>query len=166
MVSRQKVATLALILFLRLLISTWQKLTPWKSDLNVASDFVAICVNAWLKAHALVPQDISAQAHTMKMSDDDGNLTDFLLTRREVLIARLIAINSSRNAGAALGGHVGRIVCSPRSVTQILICLNLMPDYLERALPSEALLSSVRTLTQNVRRFLLEAEHVAPKGSQ
>ena len=85
-----------------------------------------------MKAHALVPQDVS-----LKSSYDEDEYDDELDglspdEAREVLIARLIAYKQFRNAGAALGSRMeAESYMFPRSVGPDPDSLNLMPDYLE-----------------------------------
>ena len=102
-------------------------------DLDVASDFVLVASTLLdMKAHALVPQDVS-----LKSSYDEDEYDDELDglspdEAREVLIARLIAYKQFRNAGAALGSRMeAESYMFPRSVGPDPDFLNLMPDYHE-----------------------------------
>ena len=133
-------------------------------DLDVASDFVLVASTLLdMKAHALVPQDVS-----LKSSYDEDEYDDELDglspdEAREVLIARLIAYKQFRNAGAALGSRMeAESYMFPRSVGPDPDFLNLMPDYLERiTLRSLAVICA--DIDSKRETFLLEAEHVAPK---
>lgn len=133
-------------------------------DLDVASDFVLVASTLLdMKAHALVPQDVS-----LKSSYDEDEYDDELDglspdEAREVLIARLIAYKQFRNAGAALGSRMeAESYMFPRSVGPDPDFLNLMPDYLEGiTLRSLAVICADIDLKRET--FLLEAEHVAPK---
>ena len=133
-------------------------------DLDVASDFVLVASTLLdMKAHALVPQDVS-----LKSSYDEDEYDDELDglspdEAREVLIARLIAYKQFRNAGAALGSRMeAESYMFPRSVGPDPDFLNLMPDYLE-----DITLRSLAVICADIdskrETFLLEAEHVAPK---
>ena len=123
-------------------------------DLDVASDFVLVASTLLdMKAHALVPQDVS-----LKSSYDEDEYDDELDglspdEAREVLIARLIAYKQFRNAGAALGS---------RMVGPDPDFLNLMPDYLE-GITLRSLAVICADIDSKRETFLLEAEHVAPK---
>ena len=133
-------------------------------DLDVASDFVLVASTLLdMKAHALVPQDVS-----LKSSYDEDEYDDELDglspdEAREVLIARLIAYKQFRNAGAALGSRMeAESYMFPRSVGPDPDFLNLMPDYLEGiTLRSPAVICA--DIDSKRETFLLEAEHVAPK---
>ena len=133
-------------------------------DLDVASDFVLVASTLLdMKAHALVPQDIS-----LKSSYDEDEYDDELDglspdEAREVLIARLIAYNQFRNAGAALGSRMeAESYMFPRSVGPDPDFLNLMPDYLE-GITLRSLAVICADIDSKRETFLLEAEHVAPK---
>ena len=133
-------------------------------DLDVASDFVLVASTLLdMKAHALVPQDIS-----LKSSYDEDEYDDELDglspdEAREVLIARLIAYKQFRNAGAALGSRMeAESYMFPRSVGPDPDFLNLMPDYLE-GITLRSLAVICADIDSNRETFLLEAEHVAPK---
>ncbi len=133
-------------------------------DLDVASDFVLVASTLLdMKAHALVPQDVS-----LKSSYDEDEYDDELdgLTpdeAREVLIARLIAYKQFRNAGAALGSRMeAESYMFPRSVGPDPDFLNLMPDYLE-GITLRSLAVICADIDSKRETFLLEAEHVAPK---
>ena len=133
-------------------------------DLDVASDFVLVASTLLdMKAHALVPQDVS-----LKSSFDEDEYDDELDglspdEAREVLIARLIAYKQFRNAGAALGSRMeAESYMFPRSVGPDPDFLNLMPDYLE-GISLRSLAVICADIDSKRETFLLEAEHVAPK---
>ena len=133
-------------------------------DLDVASDFVLVASTLLdMKAHALVPQDIS-----LKSSYDEDEYDDELDglspdEAREVLIARLIAYKQFRNAGAALGSRMeAESYMFPRSVGPDPDLLNLMPAYLE-GITLRSLAVICADIDSKRETFLLEAEHVAPK---
>ncbi len=133
-------------------------------DLDVASDFVLVASTLLdMKAHALVPQDVS-----LKSSYDEDEYDDELDglspdEAREVLIARLIAYKQFRNAGAALGSRMeAESYMFPRSVGPDPDFLNLMPDYLE-GITLRSLAAICADIDSKRETFLLEAEHVAPK---
>ena len=133
-------------------------------DLDVASDFVLVASTLLdMKAHALVPQDVS-----LKSSYDEDEYDDELDglspdEAREVLIARLIAYKQFRNAGAALGSRMeAESYMFPRSVGPDPDSLNLMPDYLE-GITLRSLAVICADIDSKRETFLLEAEHVAPK---
>lgn len=133
-------------------------------DLDVASDFVLVALTLLdMKAHALVPQDVS-----LKSSYDEDEYDDELDglspdEAREVLIARLIAYKQFRNAGAALGSRMeAESYMFPRSVGPDPDFLNLMPDYLE-GITLRSLAVICADIDSKRETFLLEAEHVAPK---
>lgn len=133
-------------------------------DLDVASDFVLVASTLLdMKAHALVPQDIS-----LKSSYDEDEYDDELDglspdEAREVLIARLIAYKQFRNAGAALGSRMeAESYMFPRSVGPDPDFSNLMPDYLE-GITLRSLAVICADIDSKRETFLLEAEHVAPK---
>ena len=133
-------------------------------DLDVASDFVLVASTLLdMKAHALVPQDVS-----LKSSFDEDEYDDELDglspdEAREVLIALLIAYKQFRNAGAALGSRMeAESYMFPRSVGPDPDFLNLMPDYLE-GITLRSLAVICADIDSKRETFLLEAEHVAPK---
>ena len=133
-------------------------------DLDVASDFVLVASTLLdMKAHALVPQDVS-----LKSSYDEDEYDDELDglspdEAREVLIARLIAYKQFRKAGAALGSRMeAESYMFPRSVGPDPDFLNLMPDYLE-GITLRSLAVICADIDSKRETFLLEAEHVAPK---
>lgn len=133
-------------------------------DLDVASDFVLVASTLLdMKAHALVPRDVS-----LKSSYDEDEYDDELDglspdEAREVLIARLIAYKQFRNAGAALGSRMeAESYMFPRSVGPDPDFLNLMPDYLE-GITLRSLAVICADIDSKRETFLLEAEHVAPK---
>ena len=133
-------------------------------DLDVASDFVLVASTLLdMKAHALVPQDVSLKnSYDEDAYDDelDGLSPD---EAREVLIARLIAYKQFRNAGAALGSRMeAESYMFPRSVGPDPDFLNLMPDYLE-GITLRSLAVICADIDSKRETFLLEAEHVAPK---
>lgn len=133
-------------------------------DLDVASDFVLVASTLLdMKAHALVPQDVSLK--NSYDEDEYDNELDGLSPdeAREVLIARLIAYKQFRNAGAALGSRMeAESYMFPRSVGPDPDFLNLMPDYLE-GITLRSLAVICADIDSKRETFLLEAEHVAPK---
>lgn len=133
-------------------------------DLDVASDFVLVASTLLdMKAHALVPQDVSLKSSFDE--DEYDNELDGLSPdeAREVLIARLIAYKQFRNAGAALGSRMeAESYMFPRSVGPDPDFLNLMPDYLE-GITLRSLAVICADIDSKRETFLLEAEHVAPK---
>lgn len=133
-------------------------------DLDVASDFVLVASTLLdMKAHALVPQDVSLKSSYDE--DEYDNELDGLSPdeAREVLIARLIAYKQFRNAGAALGSRMeAESYMFPRSVGPDPDFLNLMPDYLE-GITLRSLAVICADIDSKRETFLLEAEHVAPK---
>lgn len=133
-------------------------------DLDVASDFVLVASTLLdMKAHALVPQDVSLKSSYDE--DEFGDELDGLSPdeAREVLIARLIAYKQFRNAGAALGSRMeAESYMFPRSVGPDPDFLNLMPDYLE-GITLRSLAVICADIDSKRETFLLEAEHVAPK---
>lgn len=133
-------------------------------DLDVASDFVLVASTLLdMKAHALVPQDVSLRSSYDEDEYDDeldGLSPD---EAREVLIARLIAYKQFRNAGSALGSRMeAESYMFPRSVGPDPDFLNLMPDYLE-GITLRSLAVICADIDSKRETFLLEAEHVAPK---
>ena len=133
-------------------------------DLDVASDFVLVASTLLdMKAHALVPQDVSLKSSYDEDEYDDefdGLSPD---EAREVLIARLIAYKQFRNAGAALGSRMeAESYMFPRSVGPDPDFLNLMPDYLE-GITLRSLAVICADIDSKRETFLIEAEHVAPK---
>ena len=133
-------------------------------DLDVASDFVLVASTLLdMKAHALVPQDVSLKSSYGEDEYDDeldGLSPD---EAREVLIARLIAYKQFRNAAAALGSRMeAESYMFPRSVGPDPDFLNLMPDYLE-GITLRSLAVICADIDSKRETFLLEAEHVAPK---
>ena len=133
-------------------------------DLDVASDFVLVASTLLdMKAHALVPQDVSLK--NSYDEDEYDNELDGLSPdeAREVLIARLIAYKQFRNAGAALGSRMeAESYMFARSVGPDPDFLNLMPDYLE-GITLRSLAVICADIDSKRETFLLEAEHVAPK---
>lgn len=133
-------------------------------DLDVASDFVLVASTLLdMKAHALVPQDVSLKS-SFDEDEYDDELDDLSPDEaREVLIARLIAYKQFRNAGAALGSRMeAESYMFPRSVGPDPDFLNLMPDYLE-GITLRSLAVICADIDSKRETFLLEAEHVAPK---
>lgn len=133
-------------------------------DLDVASDFVLVASTLLdMKAHALVPQDVSLKSSYDEDEYDDELDGLFPEEAREVLIARLIAYKQFRNAGAALGSRMeAESYMFPRSVGPDPDFLNLMPDYLE-GITLRSLAVICADIDSKRETFLLEAEHVAPK---
>lgn len=133
-------------------------------DLDVASDFVLVASTLLdMKAHALVPQDVSLKSSYDEDEYDDELDGLSLDEAREVLIARLIAYKQFRNAGAALGSRMeAESYMFPRSVGPDPDFLNLMPDYLE-GITLRSLAVICADIDSKRETFLLEAEHVAPK---
>lgn len=134
-------------------------------DLDVASDFVLVASTLLdMKAAALVPDE----PQRPRRMDDEGEDEDDLANlspdeAREVLIARLIAYKQFRNAAAALGSRMeAESLMEPRTAGPDPEFMGLMPDYLE-GITLRSLAVICADLDGRRQKFLLEAEHVAPK---
>lgn len=132
-------------------------------DLDVASDFVLVASTLLdIKASSLVPteearqplDDLEDEDELEGLSPDDA---------RAVLVERLVTYKQFRNVAASLSARAeaeGRMV--PRTVGPDPEFLGLMPDFLEGVEP-EDLARMCAKLEARRHRFLLEAEHIAPK---
>lgn len=132
-------------------------------DLDVASDFVLVASTLLdMKAASLVPADDARQPVTDLGDEDD--LQDLSPDEaREVLIQRLFAYQQFRNVAGALAARSeaeGRMV--PRTAGPDPDFLGLMPDFLEDV-GLEELARLCAGMEARRHRFLLEAEHIAPK---
>ena len=132
-------------------------------DLDVASDFLLVASTLLdIKAASLVPDEpLLRRGEPEDEEDDLENLTPE--EAREVLIARLIAYQQFRGAGAALGARMeaeGRM--HPRTVGPDPEFLGLMPDYLE-GITLRSLAVICADIDSRRETFLLEAEHIAPR---
>lgn len=132
-------------------------------DLDVASDFVLVASTLLdMKAASLVPEDEVRQP--VDDLDEEDDLRDLSPDQaREVLIQRLIAYQQFRNVAGSLAARAeaeGRMV--PRTVGPDPEFLGLMPDYLENVSVDE-LARLCAGMEARRHRFLLEAEHIAPK---
>ena len=132
-------------------------------DLDVASDFLLVASTLLdIQAASLVPDEpLLRRGEPEDEEDDLENLTPE--EAREVLIARLIASQQFRGAGAALGARMeaeGRM--HPRTVGPDPEFLGLMPDYLE-GITLRSLAVICADIDSRRETFLLEAEHIAPR---
>ncbi|MDY2776870.1 MAG: ScpA family protein [Collinsella sp.] len=131
-------------------------------DLDVASDFLLVAATLLdIKAAALVPADPAPleldDADQDELADLDGD------TLREVLIARLIAYKQFKGAAAALGARMeAESRMHPRVAGPDPEFLGLMPDYLA-GITLRGLAVICADIDGKRQRFLLEAEHVAPR---
>lgn len=131
-------------------------------DLDVASDFLLVAATLLdIKAASLVPDD----AVTLKLDEEDreelAELDGDAL--REVLIARLIAYKQFKGAAAALGARMeAESRMHPRVAGPDPEFLNLMPDYLA-GITLRGLAVICADIDGRREKFLLEAEHVAPR---
>ena len=131
-------------------------------DLDVASDFLLVAATLLdIKAASLVPDDIPS----IKLDEDEqeefANLDGDAL--REVLIARLIAYKQFKGAAAALGARMeAESRMHPRVAGPDPEFLNLMPDYLS-GITLRGLAVICADIDGRREKFLLEAEHVAPR---
>lgn len=134
-------------------------------DLDVASDFVLVAATLLdLKAASLVPADYGKRKKAADTDDEDDELSDLSPEDvREVLVARLIEYKKFRNAAAALSARQdAEALMEPRTAGPDPEFLGLMPDYLE-GITLRSLAVICADLDSRREKFLLEAEHVAPK---
>ena len=131
-------------------------------DLDVASDFLLVAATLLdIKAASLVPDEpIQAsldEDEDEELADLDGDAL------REVLIARLIAYKQFKGAAAALGARMeAESRMHPRVAGPDPEFLNLMPDYLA-GITLRGLAVICADIDGRREKFLLEAEHVAPR---
>ena len=131
-------------------------------DLDVASDFLLVAATLLdIKATSLVPDEpIKAsldEDEDEELADLDGDAL------REVLIARLIAYKQFKGAAAALGARMeAESRMHPRVAGPDPEFLNLMPDYLA-GITLRGLAVICADIDGRREKFLLEAEHVAPR---
>lgn len=131
-------------------------------DLDVASDFLLVAATLLdIKAASLVPDEpIKAsfdEEDDEELADLDGDAL------REVLIARLIAYKQFKGAAAALGARMeAESRMHPRVAGPDPEFLNLMPDYLA-GITLRGLAVICADIDGRREKFLLEAEHVAPR---
>lgn len=131
-------------------------------DLDVASDFVLVASTLLdMKAASLVPAEPVRRPLDELEEDELADLSPD--EAREVLVERLIAYKQFRNAGAALGSRMdSEALMLPRTAGPDPEFLGIMPDYLEGvSLRSLAVICA--DLTARREKFLLDAEHVAPR---
>ena len=122
-------------------------------DLDVASDFLLVAATLLdIKAASLVPDEpIKASLD----EDEDEELAD--------LDARLIAYKQFKGAAAALGARMeAESRMHPRVAGPDPEFLNLMPDYLA-GITLRGLAVICADIDGRREKFLLEAEHVAPR---
>lgn len=132
-------------------------------DLDVASDFLLVAATLLdIKAASLVPED--APRGRAGEDDEDDELADLDGDAlREVLIQRLIAYKQFRSAAAALGARMeAESRMHPRVAGPDPEFLNLMPDYLS-GITLRGLAVICADIDGRREKFLLEAEHVAPR---
>lgn len=132
-------------------------------DLDVASDFLLVASTLLdMKAASLVPDDPAARPDDEPTDEDE--LADLTPEEaREVLVRRLVAYKQFRNVAAALearGEAEARMV--PRTAGPDPEFQGLMPDFLDGITP-RTLAVICADLDAKRRRFLLDAEHVAPR---
>lgn len=131
-------------------------------DLDVASDFLLVAATLLdIKAASLVPDEpikaSSDEDEDEELADLDGDAL------REVLIARLIAYKQFKGAAAALGARMeAESRMHPRVAGPDPEFLNLMPDYLA-GITLRGLAVICADIDGRREKFLLEAEHVAPR---
>lgn len=131
-------------------------------DLDVASDFLLVAATLLdIKAASLVPDEpvkaVLDEEDSEEFADLDGDAL------REVLIARLIAYKQFKGAAAALGARMeAESRMHPRVAGPDPEFLNLMPDYLA-GITLRGLAVICADIDGRREKFLLEAEHVAPR---
>lgn len=133
-------------------------------DLDVASDFVLVASTLLdMKAASLVPAEEVRQP-VQDVDDEDDDLANLSPDEaREVLIQRLIQYKQFRNAASALASRgEAESLMVPRTAGPDPEFLGLMPDFLQDV-SLEGLARSCARLDSQRHRFLLEAEHIAPK---
>ena len=131
-------------------------------DLDVASDFVLVASTLLdIKAASLVPREPRVREED-DLEDDDLAALD-PEAAREVLVERLMAYKQFRSAGAALGARAeAEGLMRPRTAGPGPEFEGLMPDYLE-GVTLRGLAVIAADLAARRERFLLDAEHVAPR---
>lgn len=134
-------------------------------DLDVASDFLLVASTLLdMKAASLVPDDPQERPQDGPDDEDEDDLADLTPEQaRDVLVQRLITYKQFRNAAVALAARAeaeARMV--PRTVGPDPEFQGLMPDFLE-GVTTEDLASLCARLDAERGRFLLDAEHVAPR---
>lgn len=132
-------------------------------DLDVASDFLLVASTLLdMKAASLVPDDPRERpADDMEDEDELADLTPD--EAREALVQKLVTYKQFRNAAAALGAREeaeSRMV--PRTAGPDPEFQGLMPDFLSDVTP-QGLARICAQLDASRQRFLLDAEHVAPR---
>ncbi|MDD5800678.1 MAG: ScpA family protein [Coriobacteriales bacterium] len=134
-------------------------------DLDVASDFVLVASTLLdMKAASLVPADEVRGPVRDEGEDEDDDLANLSPEQaREVLIQRLIGYKQFRNAAAALSSRYdAESLMVPRTAGPDPEFLGLMPDFLQDV-TLDQLARACAKLDSQRHRFLLEAEHIAPK---
>lgn len=131
-------------------------------DLDVASDFLLVAATLLdIKAASLVPDEPVRVALDEDDEEEFADLDGDSL--REVLIARLIAYKQFKGAAAALGARMeAESRMHPRVAGPDPEFLNLMPDYLA-GITLRGLAVICADIDGRREKFLLEAEHVAPR---
>lgn len=134
-------------------------------DLDVASDFLLVASTLLdMKAASLVPDDPRERPDDGSDEDEDDELANLSPEQaREVLVRRLIAYKQFRNAAAALGARAeAESLMAPRTAGPDPEFQGLMPDFLA-GVPLRSLAVMCADLDAHRQRFLLDAEHVAPR---
>lgn len=131
-------------------------------DLDVASDFLLVAATLLdIKAASLVPDEPVRARLDEEDQEEFAELDGDAL--REVLIARLIAYKQFKGAAAALGARMeAESRMHPRVAGPDPEFLNLMPDYLA-GITLRGLAVICADIDGRREKFLLEAEHVAPR---
>ncbi len=131
-------------------------------DLDVASDFLLVAATLLdIKAASLVPDEPVRARLDEEDKEEFAELDGDAL--REVLIARLIAYKQFKGAAAALGARMeAESRMHPRVAGPDPEFLNLMPDYLA-GITLRGLAVICADIDGRREKFLLEAEHVAPR---
>lgn len=130
-------------------------------DLDVASDFVLVASTLLdIKAASLVPRDKSKRP----TDDLDEDLADLPADEaRELLVQRLVAYKQFRNVSVALATRMEtEALMFPRTAGPDPEFLGIMPDFLENV-TLRGLSVICADLAARRERFLLDAEHVAPR---
>ncbi len=130
-------------------------------DLDVASDFVLVASTLLdIKAASLVPKETKRVDDDLEDDELEGLSPD---EAREVLVDRLMTYKQFRSAGAALGSRAdAEALMEPRTAGPDPEFENLMPDYLEGVTLRTLAVIAADILAKR-ERFLLDAEHVAPR---
>ena len=130
-------------------------------DLDVASDFVLVASTRLdIKAASLVPTEPAPRV----VDDEEDELANLTPDEaREALVERLVAYKQFRNAGAVLASRMeAESHMLPRTAGPDPEFLGLMPNFLEGvSLRSLAVICA--DITARREKFLLDAEHVAPR---